>query len=57
MIKVYCDKCGKEIKHTETISIRISHSKWDEPEKRTGIEKDLCTSCANIIIQRIREIL
>ena len=45
MIKLYCDRCGKDITEEEHISITIEYIGSGEPSVKAPDEYDICSEC------------
>lgn len=45
MIKLYCDRCGKDITEEEHISVTIEYIGNGEPSPKAPDEYDICSEC------------
>ena len=56
MIKLYCDRCGKDITDEEHISLTIDYIGNGEPSDKAPDEYDICSECLKKISNILNEV-
>ena len=56
MIKLYCDRCGKDITDEEHMSLTIDYIGNGEPSEKAPEEYDICSECLKKISNILNEV-